>query len=272
MADKKQQGGKRKPLTKHNPLKKERSKPANKQGAADDGLIRLNKFIANAGICSRREADKLIQSGIIKVNGKIVTDMGIKVKPGDEVKYDDRTLRTEKKYYVLLNKPKGYLTTTDDPFDRKTVMALIRNACRERIYPVGRLDKETTGLLLFTNDGALAKKLTHPKHRVRKLYHVVLDKSLTKADFNKILDGLTLDDGPIIVDKLAYTGEGTSRKEVGVELHSGKNRIIRRIFESLGYKVTKLDRVSFAGLTKKDVPRGKWRYLTDKEISYLQMI
>lgn len=238
----------------------------------DPDLVRLNKYIANAGICSRREADKLIASGVISINGKTITDLGTKVAPGDSVKFDDQTLNAEKKHYVLLNKPKGYITTTDDPFDRKTIMILIKNACRERIYPVGRLDKETTGLLLLTNDGGLAKKLTHPKHNIRKIYHVILDKQLTKTDFNKIQKGITLDDGVIQVDKLAYVSETSSKKEIGIELHSGKNRIIRRIFESLDYKVTKLDRVAFAGLTKKDVPRGKWRHLAEKEINYLRML
>lgn len=234
--------------------------------------IRLNKYIANAGVCSRREADKLIQSGVIKVNDIVVTSLGTKVTQDDVVKFDNQALRTEKKIYVLLNKPKGYITTTEDPHHRKTVMQLIKKAGKERIYPVGRLDRDTTGLLLLTNDGTLAKKLTHPKHNVRKIYHVILDKSLKKGDFQKILDGLELDDGPVTVDKLAYVSDSTSKKEIGVELHSGKNRIIRRIFESLGYKVIKLDRVVFAGLTKKDTPRGKWRYLSEKEINYLKMI
>ena len=243
-----------------------------KKRSAEPELIRLNKYIANAGICSRREADKLIESGIIKVNGKVVTDLGTKISPLDTVKYDNQTLKIEKKQYVLLNKPKGYLTTTDDPFDRKTIMSLIKNASRERIYPVGRLDKDTTGLLLLTNDGDLAKKLTHPKHKVNKLYHVVLDKSLTKNDFSKIVNGIVLDDGPIKVDKLAYVNDSASKKEVGIELHSGRNRIIRRIFESLNYRVVKLDRVAFATLTKKDIPRGKWRHLTEKEINFLRML
>ena len=235
-------------------------------------LIRLNKYIANAGICSRREADKLIESGVIKVNGKIVTELGTKVSRDDVVNYDNHTLKTEKKYYVLLNKPRGYITTTDDPFDRKTVMNLVRTVCRERIYPVGRLDRDTTGLLLFTNDGDLAKKLTHPKHKVSKIYHVILDKALAKVALNKILSGITLEDGLIQVEKLTYVSGGSSKKELGMELHSGKNRIIRRIFESLNYKVVKLDRVAFAGLTKKDVPRGKWRHLTEKEINFLRML
>jgi len=198
--------------------------------------------------------------------------LGTKVSRDDVVNYDNHTLKTEKKYYVLLNKPRGYITTTDDPFDRKTVMNLVRTACRERIYPVGRLDRDTTGLLLFTNDGDLAKKLTHPKHKVSKIYHVILDKALAKVALNKILSGITLEDGLIQVEKLTYVSGGSSKKELGMELHSGKNRIIRRIFESLNYKVVKLDRVAFAGLTKKDVPRGKWRHLTEKEINFLRML
>jgi 23S rRNA pseudouridine2605 synthase len=259
-------GSKRASAPKRKPERKE-VKPT-----GEPKLIRLNKYIANAGICSRREADKLIESGVIEVNGKIVKELGTKVSPNDVVKFDNRRLKSEKKYYVLLNKPKGYITTTDDPFDRKTVMNLVSNACRERIYPVGRLDKDTTGLLLFTNDGELAKKLTHPRHKIRKIYHVVLDKPLSKPDMKKIGEGLTLDDGPVSVDKIAYSSESSSRKELGVELHSGRNRIVRRIFESLDYKVVKLDRVIFAGLTKKDIPRGKWRNLTEKEVSYLRML
>jgi 23S rRNA pseudouridine2605 synthase len=241
------------------------------QKPSEEGT-RLNKFIANAGICSRREADKLIQSGVIKVNGIVVKELGTKVKPSDKVHYDDQLIKSEKKYYVLLNKPKDYITTTDDPFNRKTVMFLTRNACNERIYPVGRLDRNTTGLLLLTNDGDLAKKLTHPRHNVIKIYHVVLDKNLTKDDFMNISKGINLDDGFIRPDKIAFVENAESKKEIGLEIHSGKNRIIRRIFESLGYKVVKLDRVSFAGLTKKDIPRGKWRFLKDKEISYLKML
>lgn len=260
------------PKSKRDGRDKKEHKPRPRRDEGTEDLTRLNKFIAHAGICSRREADKLIESGIIKVNGIIVTDLGTKVGPQDEVKYDDRLLRSERRYYVLLNKPKGYLTTTDDPYDRKTVMNLVKNACKERIYPVGRLDKETTGLLLFTNDGALAKKLTHPKHQIRKIYHIVLNKALTKNDFVKIQEGITLDDGFIKVDKLAYVNDSSSKKEIGIELHSGKNRIIRRLFESLEYRVVRLDRVSFAGLTKKDIPRGKWRFLTEKELSYLQML
>jgi 23S rRNA pseudouridine2605 synthase len=249
-------------------------KPKINPAITDDdkpGLIRLNKFIANAGISSRREADKLIQSGVIKVNGKVVTDLGVKISPDDKVQYENETIKTEKKYYVLLNKPKGYITTTDDPFDRKTVMFLVRNACKERIYPVGRLDRETTGLLLLTNDGDLAKKLTHPRHRIKKIYHVVLDKNFKTGDLNKIANGIELEDGFVKPDAVAYVQGAESKKEIGIEIHSGKNRIIRRIFESLDYKLMKLDRVSFAGLTKKDIPRGKWRYLNEKEISFLKM-
>ncbi|MCB0823233.1 MAG: rRNA pseudouridine synthase [Bacteroidales bacterium] len=234
-------------------------------------LVRLNRYIANAGICSRREADKLIESGVISVNGKVVTELGVKISRADNVRYDGILLKAEKKYYVLLNKPKGYLTTTDDPYERRTVMHLIKNACRERIYPVGRLDRDTTGLLLFTNDGDLAKKLTHPKHKIRKIYAVTLDKVLKATDLEKIQAGIELDDGFVKPDNVAFIVDAESKKEIGIELHSGKNRIVRRIFESLGYKVVKLDRVSFAGLTKKDVPRGKWRFLNEKEVSFLKM-
>lgn len=238
----------------------------------DHDMIRLNKYISNSGICSRRDADKLITSGAIKVNGKVVTELGTKVSPGDKVHYDNVLLKPEKKYYVLLNKPKGFITTTDDPYERKTVMSLTKGACRERIYPVGRLDKNTTGLLLLTNDGDLAKKLTHPKHRVQKIYHVVLDKNLKKKDFDQIINGIELEDGPVRVDELAYVTGSDSKKELGIELHSGRNRIIRRIFESLDYRVVKLDRVSFAGLTKKNIPRGQWRYLSEKEVGFLKML
>ncbi|MCB0805741.1 MAG: rRNA pseudouridine synthase [Bacteroidales bacterium] len=249
---------------KRKPVKTNRAEPGN-------DTIRLNRYIANAGICSRREADELIKAGVIRVNGEVVTSLGTKVLPGDKVQYENQTLKTEKKYYVLLNKPKDFITTTDDPFERKTVMNLIKSACRERIYPVGRLDKNTTGLLLFTNDGDLAKKLTHPRHRIQKIYHVVLDKHLAKHDFDSVLKGIQLDDGLIKADKLAYVKDSQNKNEIGIELHSGRNRIVRRIFESLGYKVLKLDRVSFAGLTKKDLPRGTWRYLDQKEISFLRM-
>jgi len=237
-----------------------------------DKPIRLNKFIAHSGICSRREADKLIASGQVKVNGDIVKEMGQKVGAADIVEFDGNTLQQEKKHYLLLNKPKGFITTTDDPFERKTVMSLVKNACNGRVYPVGRLDMATTGLLFFTNDGELAKKLIHPKHSIKKIYHVVLNNKLTRNDLAKISEGLELEDGIIKVDNIAYVKGVDNKKEVGIELHSGRNRIIRRIFESLGYKVVRLDRVSFAGLTKKDIPRGKWRHLSPKEISYLKML
>lgn len=237
----------------------------------DDHLVRLNKFIANAGVCSRREADKLIESGVIKVNGEVIKVLGTKISPTDKVLYDDQVLKSQKKYYVLLNKPKGFITTTDDPYERRTVMSLVKDACKERIYPVGRLDKNTTGLLLFTNDGDMAKRLTHPKHEIKKIYHIVLDKNLTSADFQKISSGLELDDGPITVDAIAYVEGAANKKEIGIEIHSGKNRIIRRIFESLDYKVVKLDRVAFAGLTKKEISRGKWRFLSEKEVNFLIM-
>lgn len=212
----------------------------------------------------------MIKSGLVEVNGKIVTEMGYKVKPEDQVKFNGSLIKSEKKVYLLLNKPKGFITTTDDPKARKTVMELVANAGNERIYPVGRLDRKTTGVLMFTNDGDLAKKLTHPSHGASKIYEVALDKNLTKADLAKIQDGLTLDDGPIQVDEVSII-EGKTRKNVGIKLHSGRNRIVRRIFESLGYEVTKLDRVFFAGLTKKTLNRGQWRYLSAKEVDLLKM-
>ncbi len=231
--------------------------------------VRLNKYIANAGICSRREADTLIEAGAIKVNGEVVTELGFKVKPTDEVRFGDKVLQREKPVYLLLNKPKDYITTMYDEFNRKHVMQLVRGACKERIYPVGRLDRDTTGLLLFTNDGDMAKKLTHPRSDVRKIYHVTLNKNLKPSDMEQIANGLVLDDGEIRVDEVAYVAG--NKDEVGVTLHSGKNRIVRRIFESLGYEVLKLDRVVFAGLTKKDLPRGEWRMLTQAEINMLKM-
>ena len=230
--------------------------------------IRLNRFIANAGVCSRREADALIEAGEVKVNGRVITEMGHQVKPTDEIKHKNKVLKREKFVYVLLNKPKDFITTTSDPEDRKTVMELVKNACDERILPVGRLDRKTTGLLLFTNDGDLAKKLTHPSHHVKKLYQVGLDKAITKADFEKIVEGLQLEDGAVQVDDLAVVSEDF--KTLGVEIHTGRNRIVRRIFEHLGYQVVKLDRVVYAGLTKKDLPRGKWRFLTQKEVVNLR--
>ncbi len=238
----------------------------------EDGLIRLNKFISNSGVCSRREADVLISTGVVKVNGKVVTELGTKISPADKIQVGDQVIKQEKPVYILLNKPKGYITTVEDPENRRTVMELIQGACRERVYPVGRLDRNTMGLLLFTNDGLMAKKLTHPRYGIRKVYHVFLDQPLKNADLQKIRDGIDLEDGFIKVDQIEYVGEGADRKQVGVEIHSGKNRIVRRIFEKLDYKVTKLDRVVFAGLTKKNLPRGEWRFLEEKEINMLNMI
>lgn len=233
--------------------------------------VRLNKFIANAGICSRREADVLIQTGVVEVNGKMVTEMGYKVKPGDEVKYDGAVIKGETKRYVLLNKPKDFITTMDDPQGRRTAYQLVKNACKERIYPVGRLDRNTTGLLLFTNDGDLAKKLTHPRYEVAKLYHVETNKPVSQEHLDRLMSGVELDDGTFVkADKAAYV-KGGSNNEIGVELHSGKNRVVRRMFESMGFAVKKLDRVMFAGLTKKDLPRGTWRVLTEQEVSFLRM-
>jgi len=235
-----------------------------------DGPVRLNKYLANAGIASRRDADNLILGGTVKVNGAVVDQLGYKVMPGDKVTYGDSAVKTERKVYVLLNKPKDFITTTSDPQERRTVMELVRPACRERIYPVGRLDRNTTGLLLFTNDGEIATKLTHPKNLVKKLYHVVLDKNIRSEDFDQLIAGVELEDGFIKPDQIAFVGG--NRKELGVEIHSGKNRVIRRIFEHLDYQVIKLDRVVFAGLTKKDLPRGKYRFLTEKEVAFLKML
>ena len=235
-----------------------------------DEPVRLNRYLANAGVCSRREADTFIQAGVVKVNGVVVTELGTKVKRSDEVMFHDQTINMEKKVYVLLNKPKDYVTTSDDPQNRKTVMELVKNACRERIYPVGRLDRNTTGVLLFTNDGDLATKLTHPQYLKKKIYHVFCDKNVTAADLRQIVDGIMLEDGEIHADAIDYAHE-TDKKQVGIEIHSGRNRIVRRIFEHLGYKVVKLDRVYFAGLTKKNVKRGDWRFLTQDEVNMLKM-
>ena len=232
--------------------------------------LRLNKYLANAGVCSRREADEFIQAGVVKVNGEVVTELGSKVLRTDTVLFHDQPVTLEKKVYVLLNKPKDYVTTSDDPQQRKTVMELVKNACPERIYPVGRLDRNTTGVLLLTNDGDLASKLTHPKFLKKKIYHVYLDHNVTAHDMQQIAEGITLEDGEIKADAIEYASD-TDKKQVGIEIHSGKNRIVRRIFESLGYKVTKLDRVQFAGLTKKNVRRGDWRYLTEEEVDRLRM-
>ena len=232
--------------------------------------IRLNKFLANAGVCSRREADEFIQAGVVTVNGEVVTELGTKVMRTDVVKFHDDPVLLEKKVYVLLNKPKDYVTTSDDPQQRKTVMDLVKNACPERIYPVGRLDRNTTGVLLLTNDGDMASKLTHPKFLKKKIYHVYLDRNVTAHDLQQIAEGITLDDGEIKADAIEYA-DPVDKKQVGIEIHSGKNRIVRRIFESFGYKVLKLDRVQFAGLTKKNLRRGDWRYLTEEEVDRLRM-
>ena len=232
--------------------------------------LRLNKFLANAGVCSRREADEFIQAGVVTVNGEVVTELGTKILRTDEVKFHDTPVSLEKKVYVLLNKPKDYVTTSDDPQQRKTVMDLVKDVCPERIYPVGRLDRNTTGVLLLTNDGDLASKLTHPKFLKKKVYNVHLDKNLTSHDMDQIREGITLEDGEIKADAVEYADQH-DKSQVGIEIHSGKNRIVRRIFESLGYRVTKLDRVQFAGLTKKNLRRGDWRFLTEKEVDMLRM-
>jgi len=255
-----------KPATRKGPSKS----IAGKTGTANEDLVRLNKYIAASGICSRREADDLITAGVITVNGVTTTVLGTKVKHTDEVRYNGERLRNENKVYVVLNKPKDYVTTTDDPKERKTVMLLIQDACNERIYPVGRLDRNTTGVLLFTNDGELAKKLTHPSYNKKKIYHVFLDKAFSAGDMKKLGQGIELEDGFAQPDAISYASS-ENKKEIGLEIHSGKNRIVRRMFESLGYKVNKLDRVYFAGLSKKDIPRGKWRILTEKEITRLKM-
>jgi len=264
---------KNKTATKNKPSKNKTKykKPTSKSNPqTGDGLTRLNKYLSNAGVASRRDADTLIQSGVVKVNGVVIDQLGYKISEGDKVTYGDAAVKGERKVYLLLNKPKDYITTVDDPQERKTVMELVSKACKERIYPVGRLDRNTTGLLLFTNDGEMTTKLTHPKFGVKKVYHVSLNKGLKPEDFKAISEGLELEDGTVKADDLAFVGEG--KKEIGIEIHSGRNRIVRRIFEQLGYDVLKLDRVVFAGLTKKDLPRGKHRFLTGKEISFLQMI
>ena len=234
----------------------------------ESDLIRLNKYIADAGVCSRREADKLIQSGVISVNGKVITEMGFKVSKGDKVYHNKRLLQRENFVYVLLNKPKDFITTTNDPQNRRTVMHLVAKAADERLYPVGRLDRDTTGLLLLTNDGNLAQKLSHPSNEIRKIYQVEIDKPITKNDVEKIAAGLNLEDGVASVDKVAVLNAENTL--IGIEIHLGRNRIIRRIFEHLGYEVVRLDRTSYAGLTKKDLSRGRWRYLTEKEIIRLK--
>lgn len=259
-------------------FKKPYSKPKTQAGeskpkpktVSSEGM-RLNRFVANAGVCSRREADTYIEAGLVSINGKQVTELGTRVMPGDEVRFDGRKLDAEKKVYLLLNKPKDFVTTTDDPHADKIVMDLVKEACEERIYPVGRLDRNTTGLLLFTNDGDLSKKLTHPSHNMKKVYQVTTDKPVEKAHIEMIAEGIDLEDGPIAADSISYI-DREEKTEVGIEIHSGKNRIVRRIFEHFGYRVKKLDRVLFAGLTKKNLPRGKYRFLSEKEVKFLKMI
>lgn len=268
-----QQGGFRKRTADYNPNAKYSMK---KQIEYKDVLtdpnepIRLNKFLANAGICSRREADEFITAGVVSVNGVIVTELGTKISRNDEVKFHDQPVNIERKVYILLNKPKDCVTTSDDPQERKTVMDYVKNACKERIYPVGRLDRNTTGVLLLTNDGEMASKLTHPKYQKKKIYHVYCDKNVAKSDLDQILQGINLEDGEIHADAISYASD-TDKSQVGIEIHSGKNRIVRRIFEHLGYRVIKLDRVYFAGLTKKGLRRGDWRFLTENEVNVLRM-
>jgi 23S rRNA pseudouridine2605 synthase len=248
---------------------RKQAKPVKKVKAGEKTLIRLNRFIANSGVCSRRDADEHIQNGLISVNGHIVTDLGTKVTYDDEVRYKNRKLSSEKKVYILMNKPKDYVTTVEDPHAEHTVLDLIGEGCTERVYPVGRLDKATTGVLLLTNDGDLAGKLTHPKYKRKKIYHVFLDNPVTKNDLFKLTEGIELDGVTVVADAVSYA-DTEDKSQIGIELHSGQNRVIRRMFETLGYKVKKLDRVYFAGLTKKNVQRGKWRFLTDKEVTMLK--
>ncbi len=276
--------GFRKPLNRKGPrIGKSRVKPQNHKIAGGvgehekhreqdlkSGPVRLNKYIANAGICSRREADTYINAGVVKVNGKVVTEMGYKVKPSDKVEFEGQVIKNESKVYLVLNKPKGFISAVSSENGEPTVIDIVKNSCSQRIYPVGRLDKATTGVLLLTNDGDLTKKLTHPSGNVKKVYQVGLDKPLTKADMEKLVTGIVLEDGAIHADEIAYSDMDDKRK-VGVELHSGRNRIIRRMFEHLGYTVKKLDRVYFAGITKKNISRGRYRFLTEKEISFLKM-
>jgi len=241
-----------------------------KTSTKKDNSIRLNRYLANAGICSRREADEYIKAGLVKVNGLVVTELGTKILPTDEVKFNNETVRLENKVYILLNKPKDYVTTTSDERGRRTVMELIRGACREKVFPVGRLDRNTTGVLLFTNDGELAAKLTHPKYAKKKIYHVFLDKNIKREDMEKLVEGITDNEELLKADVVSYV-DPVDKTQVGVEIHTGQNRVVRRMFEALGYKVVKLDRVYFAGLTKKSLPRGRWRFLTPTEINMLKM-
>lgn len=236
----------------------------------ENEMIRLNKYIASTGVCSRREADEFIRAGLITVNGKLITELGVKISPSDQVKYNGETLREEKKVYILMNKPKDYITTVEDPHAKRTVLELLKGACKERIYPVGRLDRNTTGVLLLTNDGEITKRLTHPRFEKLKIYHVYLNKNLRQSDMEKVATGITLEDGFIKADSISFA-DPNDKKQVGIEIHSGRNHIVSRIFESLGYEVVKLDRVYFAGLTKKNLHRGEWRFLTEKEITMLKM-
>lgn len=247
-----------------------RQKREPKKQIQEPALVRLNKFIANSGVCSRRDADDLIKAGYITVNGIVVTDMGIKINPGDEVKHKGKKLSSEKRVYILLNKPKGFVTTTKDPHAERTVMDLIKNIGPERLFPVGRLDKNTTGLLLITNDGDLASRLSHPKYNKKKIYHVWLDKPVTKNDLITLIEGVAIGEKEVVTADAASFVDEEDKSQIGIEIHSGQNRVVRRMFETMGYKVKKLDRVYYAGLTKKNLPRGKWRFLTDKEISTLK--
>ena len=258
--------GGRKPISKGKPAAERNYPKYNPNKVTGD--IRLNRFVAQSGLCSRREADDFIAAGLVSVNGVIVTELGTRVKPTDVVKFNDERLQGEKNVYLVLNKPKGYVTTLEDDHAEKTVMELVQNACKERIYPVGRLDKNSLGLLLFTNDGDITRQLTHPSLRKKKIYEVTLDKALTRADFEQLAEGITLEDGDIYFDEISYIKD--DKKSVGVEIHSGRNRIVRRMFEHLGYKVTKLDRVYYAGLTKKNLKRGAWRFLTSDEVARLK--
>lgn len=258
---------------KHHPAanyRKDNKRGVRSEENSGDKAIRLNRYLASSGICSRREADELISAGLVTVNGKTVTEMGVKVLESDDVRYNGERLKKERMVYVLLNKPKDYVTSMRDPFAKRTVMDLVKNTCKERIYPVGRLDRNTTGVLLLTNDGDLAKKLTHPSYNKMKIYQVSLDKALSRNHFNDLLQGIELDDGFIRADDLSYI-DITDKKEIGIEIHSGRNHVVRRMFEHFGYKVKKLDRVYFAGLTKKGLTRGKWRFLTQQEIGMLKM-
>jgi len=257
--------------SKPNPYRKDIRKDTPKQRLEEPTEIRLNKYISNSGICSRREADVYIKSGNATVNGKIITEMGYKVKPTDEVRFDDSLISPEPKRFVLLNKPKNFITSMNEERGKSTVLDLIGRATKERIYPVGRLDRNTTGLLLFTNDGEMVKKLTHPKHNIRKLYHVSLEKKLALKDLQQISENFVLEGKMVFVDAISYI-ENESKSEVGIEIHSGRNKIVRKIFEHFGYKVKKLDRVVFAGLTKKNLPRGRWRHLTQQEVNTLKML